>query len=138
MLTLPGWAAPQAGSHHDDHACLPASSTLLQSAHASGASQPGGASESFSSEKVLLDLVLNLQNMNDRCKAESCCGMFVDFLPLASGLPGGLGHATHSSNKSDIKREDKEDDDNSSVADKSEDEKKESKQSRTRARYRVF
>ncbi|XP_056614967.1 transcription factor 3b isoform X5 [Triplophysa dalaica] len=91
-----------AGSHHDDHACLPASSTLLQSAHASGASQPGGASESFSS------------------------------------LPGGLGHATHSSNKSDIKREDKEDDDNSSVADKSEDEKKESKQSRTRARKEVF
>lgn len=56
------------------------------------------------------------------------------FLSLASGLPGGLAHATHSSNKSDIKREEKEDDENSSVADKSEEEKKESKP-RTRPRY---
>uniref|UniRef100_A0A8C2DFC5 Transcription factor E2-alpha n=1 Tax=Cyprinus carpio TaxID=7962 RepID=A0A8C2DFC5_CYPCA len=89
-----------AGSHHDDHACLPPSSTLLQSAHASGTPQPGGAPEGFNS------------------------------------LPGGLAHATHSSNKSDIKREDKEEDENSSVADKSEEEKKESKSSRTRTRYK--
>lgn len=61
---------------------------------------------------------------------------FNDFLSLASGLPGGLAHATHSSNKSDIKREDKEEDENSSVADKSEEEKKESKSSRTRTRYK--
>ncbi|TRY62320.1 hypothetical protein DNTS_025859 [Danionella cerebrum] len=94
--------AMQSGSHHDDHACLPPSSTLLQSAHASGTTQPGGAPEAFNS------------------------------------LPGGLAHATHSSNKSDIKREDKEDDENSSVADKSEEEKKESKQSRTRPRKEVF
>ncbi|KTG06924.1 hypothetical protein cypCar_00001391 [Cyprinus carpio] len=85
-----------AGSHQDDHACLPPSSTLLQSSHASSTPQPGGAPEGFSS------------------------------------LPGGLAHATHSSNKSDIKREDKEEDENSSVADKSEEEKKESKPSRTR------
>ncbi|KTF92517.1 hypothetical protein cypCar_00005420 [Cyprinus carpio] len=91
-----------AGSHHDDHACLPPSSTLLQSAHASGTPQPGGAPEGFNS------------------------------------LPGGLAHATHSSNKSDIKREDKEEDENSSVADKSEEEKKESKSSRTRTRKEVF
>uniref|UniRef100_A0A672S3A4 Transcription factor E2-alpha n=1 Tax=Sinocyclocheilus grahami TaxID=75366 RepID=A0A672S3A4_SINGR len=91
-----------AGSHHDDHACLPPSSTLLQSAHASGTPQPGGAPEGFNS------------------------------------LPGGLAHATHSSNKSDIKREDKEEDENSSVADKSEEEKKESKPSRTRSRKEVF
>uniref|UniRef100_A0A673JQ30 Transcription factor E2-alpha n=1 Tax=Sinocyclocheilus rhinocerous TaxID=307959 RepID=A0A673JQ30_9TELE len=89
------------GSHHDDHACLPPSSTLLQSAHASGTPQPGGAPEGFSS------------------------------------LPGGLAHATHSSNKSDVKREDKEEDENSSVADKSEEEKKESKPSRTRTRYKI-
>ncbi|ROL40811.1 Transcription factor E2-alpha [Anabarilius grahami] len=87
-----------AGSHHDDHACLPPSSTLLQSAHASGTPQPGGAPEGFNT----------------------------------SGLPGGLAQATRSSNKSDIKSEDKEEDENSSVADKSEEEKKESKQSRTR------
>ncbi|XP_048038953.1 transcription factor 3b isoform X2 [Megalobrama amblycephala] len=87
-----------AGSHHDDHACLPPSSTLLQSAHASGTPQPGGAPEGLNT----------------------------------SGLPGGLAQATRSSNKSDIKREDKEEDENSSVADKSEEEKKESKQSRTR------
>ncbi|XP_051764474.1 transcription factor 3b isoform X4 [Ctenopharyngodon idella] len=93
-----------AGSHHDDHACLPPSSTLLQSAHASGTPQPGGAPEGFNT----------------------------------SGLPGGLAHATRSSNKSDIKREDKEEDENSSVADKSEEEKKESKQSRTRTRKEVF
>ncbi|XP_055074587.2 transcription factor 3b isoform X3 [Misgurnus anguillicaudatus] len=92
-----------AGRHHDDNACLPASSTLLQSAHASGTPQPGGASESFN-----------------------------------NSLPGGLGHATHSSNKSDIKSEDKEDDENSSVADKSEEEKKESKPSRNRTRKEVF
>ncbi|XP_009294573.1 transcription factor 3b isoform X1 [Danio rerio] len=92
-----------AGSHHDDHACLPPSSTLLQSAHASGTPQPGGAPEAFNT----------------------------------SGLPGGLAHATHSSNKSDIKREEKEDDENSSVADKSEEEKKESKP-RTRPRKEVF
>ncbi|XP_067252251.1 transcription factor 3b isoform X3 [Chanodichthys erythropterus] len=93
-----------AGSHHDDHACLPPSSTLLQSAHASGTPQPGGAPEAFNT----------------------------------SGLPGGLAQATRSSNKSDIKREDKEEDENSSVADKSEEEKKESKQSRTRTRKEVF
>ncbi|XP_056303265.1 transcription factor 3b isoform X2 [Danio aesculapii] len=92
-----------AGSHHDDHACLPPSSTLLQSAHASGTPQPGGAPEAFNT----------------------------------SGLPGGLAHTTHSSNKSDIKREEKEDDENSSVADKSEEEKKESKP-RTRPRKEVF
>uniref|UniRef100_A0A8C1XT49 Transcription factor E2-alpha n=1 Tax=Cyprinus carpio TaxID=7962 RepID=A0A8C1XT49_CYPCA len=91
-----------AGSHQDDHACLPPSSTLLQSSHASSTPQPGGAPEGFSS------------------------------------LPGGLAHATHSSNKSDIKREDKEEDENSSVADKSEEEKKESKPSRTRIRKEVF
>ncbi|XP_048038952.1 transcription factor 3b isoform X1 [Megalobrama amblycephala] len=93
-----------AGSHHDDHACLPPSSTLLQSAHASGTPQPGGAPEGLNT----------------------------------SGLPGGLAQATRSSNKSDIKREDKEEDENSSVADKSEEEKKESKQSRTRTRKEVF
>ncbi|XP_030639879.1 transcription factor 3b isoform X2 [Chanos chanos] len=49
-----------------------------------------------------------------------------------SNLPGGLARSTHSSNSSDIKREDKEEDDNSSVTEKSEDEKKESKPSRTR------
>uniref|UniRef100_A0A8C1IJ70 Transcription factor E2-alpha n=1 Tax=Cyprinus carpio TaxID=7962 RepID=A0A8C1IJ70_CYPCA len=91
-----------AGSHQDDHTCLPPSSTLLQSSHASSTPQPGGAPEGFSS------------------------------------LPGGLAHATHSSNKSDIKREDKEEDENSSVADKSEEEKKESKPSRTRIRKEVF
>ncbi|XDV22364.1 hypothetical protein PO909_027271 [Leuciscus waleckii] len=91
-----------AGSHHDDHACLPPSSTLLQPAHASGTPQPGGAPEGYSS------------------------------------LPGGLALSTHSSNKSDVKNEDKEDDENSSVADKSEEEKKESKQSRTRPRKEVF
>ncbi|XP_051549609.1 transcription factor E2-alpha-like isoform X2 [Myxocyprinus asiaticus] len=93
-----------AGSHHEDHACLPPSSTLLQSAHASGTPQPGGAPEDFNT----------------------------------SGLPGGLALATHSSNKSDIKREDKEDEENSSVADKSEEEKKESKPSRTRPRKEMF
>ncbi|XP_059398993.1 transcription factor E2-alpha-like isoform X4 [Carassius carassius] len=91
-----------AGSHQDDHACLPPSSTLLQSTHASDTPQPGGAPEGFSS------------------------------------LPGGLAPATHSSNKSDIKSEDKEEDENSSVADKSEEEKKESKPSRTRTRKEVF
>ncbi|XP_051549615.1 transcription factor E2-alpha-like isoform X7 [Myxocyprinus asiaticus] len=96
--------AMQAGSHHEDHACLPPSSTLLQSAHASGTPQPGGAPEDFNT----------------------------------SGLPGGLALATHSSNKSDIKREDKEDEENSSVADKSEEEKKESKPSRTRPRKEMF
>ncbi|XP_026115088.1 transcription factor E2-alpha-like isoform X3 [Carassius auratus] len=91
-----------AGSHQDDRACLPPSSTLLQSTHASDTPQPGGAPEGFSS------------------------------------LPGGLAPATHPSNKSDIKSEDKEDDENSSVADKSEEEKKESKPSRTRTRKEVF
>lgn len=62
---------------------------------------------------------------------------FNDFLSMASGLPGGLVHATHSSNKSDIKREDKEEDENSSVADKSEEEKKESKPSRNRTRCKI-
>ncbi|XP_051979865.1 transcription factor 3b isoform X4 [Xyrauchen texanus] len=92
------------GSHHEDHACLPPSSTLLQSAHASGTPQPGGTPEGFNT----------------------------------SGLPGALALATHSSNKSDIKREDKEDEENSSVADKSEEEKKESKPSRTRPRKEMF
>ncbi len=63
---------------------------------------------------------------------------FNGFLSLASGLPRSLAHATHSSNKSDIKREDKEEDENSSMADKSEEEKKESKQSRTRTRYKIM
>ncbi|XP_039550933.1 transcription factor 3b isoform X2 [Pimephales promelas] len=41
-----------AGSHHDDHACLPPSSTLLQPAHASGTPQPGGAPEGFNNSSL--------------------------------------------------------------------------------------
>ncbi|XP_060736619.1 transcription factor 3b isoform X3 [Tachysurus vachellii] len=82
------------GSHHDDPACLPPSSSLLPTSHASGTPQPTGAPEGFTS------------------------------------LPGGV--ATHSSNSSDIKREDKDDDDNSSIADKSEEERKDPKVSRNR------
>lgn len=54
---------------------------------------------------------------------------------LTAGLPGGV--ATHSSNSSDIKREDKDDDENSSIADKSEEEKKDPKVSRNRTRYEI-
>lgn len=52
---------------------------------------------------------------------------------LTAGLPGGV--ATHSSNSSEIKSEDKEEDENSSIADKSEEEKKDPKVSRSRTRY---
>ncbi|XP_062868442.1 transcription factor 3b isoform X2 [Trichomycterus rosablanca] len=102
VLALGNRHPAMGGSHHDDPACLPPSSSLLQSSHAPGTPQPAGAPEGFSS------------------------------------LPGGVAGSTHSSNSTDIKREDREEDENSSVADKSEEEKKESKVSRNRTRKEAF
>ncbi|XP_026884140.2 transcription factor 3b [Electrophorus electricus] len=48
-LPLANRHAPMGGSHHDDPACLPASSNLLQASHTSGTTQSAGAPEPFGS-----------------------------------------------------------------------------------------
>ncbi|KAK3533589.1 hypothetical protein QTP70_023416, partial [Hemibagrus guttatus] len=47
VMTQSSW--PEGGSHHDDPACLPPSSSLLPTSHASGTPQPAGAPEGFTS-----------------------------------------------------------------------------------------
>lgn len=88
---------------------------------------------------LLVSINQILPNSLDMCKKINGCGLLFFFNPcsLPAGLPGGV--ATHSSNSSDIKREDKDDDDdNSSIADKSEEEKRDSKLSRSRIRYEIM
>ncbi|XP_015220862.1 transcription factor 3b isoform X2 [Lepisosteus oculatus] len=107
-LSLSNRHAAMVGSHHEEAAGLPPSTTLLHSHHVSLPAQSGAPSD--------------LSRLPEGF----------------TSLSAGITRSTLSSSSSDIKREDKEDDENSSIADKSEDEKKEQKASRTRTRKETF